>query len=46
MVRDIPYSETTGDPASVEGRQDGEQSVASHSPCDARGQTSAVTLET
>ena len=42
MVDDIPYSETTGDPASVEGRQDGEQSVASHSPCDARGQTSAV----
>ena len=37
MVRDIPYSETTGDPASDEGRQDGEQSVASRSPCDARG---------
>ena len=46
MVCDIPYSETTGDPASVEGRQDGEQSVASHSPGDARGRTSAVVLET
>ena len=46
MVRDIPYSETTGDPASVEGRQDGEQSVASHNPCDARGQISAVLPET
>ena len=46
MVRDIPYSETTGDPASVEGRQDGEQSVASHNPCDERGQTSAVIPET
>ena len=46
MVRDIPYSETTGDLASVEGCQDGEQSVASHSPCDARGQTSAVIPET
>ena len=42
MVCDIPYSETTGDPVSVEGHQDGEQSVASHSPCDARGRTSAV----
>ena len=37
MVRDIPHLETTGDPASDEGRQDGEQSVASRSPCDARG---------
>ena len=46
MVRDIPYSETTGDPASVEGRQDGEQSVASHNPCNTRGQTSAVLPET
>ena len=44
MVRDIPYSETTGDPASV--YQDGEQSVASRSPCDARGQTFAVILGT
>ena len=42
----IPYSETTGDPVSVEERQDGEQSVASHSPCNARGQTSAVVPET
>ena len=46
MVRDILYSETTGDPASVEGHQDGEQSVASHNQCDARGQTSAVIPET
>ena len=38
-MRAIPYSETTGDPASDEGRQDGEQSVASRSP-------SVVTLET
>ena len=42
MVGDIPYSETTGDPASVKGCQDGEQSVASHSPYDARGRTSAA----
>ena len=34
---DTPYSEMTGDPASDEGRQDGQQSVASRSPCDARG---------
>ena len=46
MVCDIPYSETTGDPVAVEGRQDGEQSVASHSPCDMRGRTSAVDPET
>ena len=46
MVRNIPYSETTGDLASVEGRQDSEQLVASHCPCDARGQTSAVIPET
>ena len=37
MVRDTPYSEMSEDPVSVEGRQDGEQSVASRSPCDARG---------
>ena len=36
-MRDTPYSEMPGGPASVEGRQDGEQSVASRSPCDARG---------
>ena len=46
MVRDIPYSETTENPTSVEGRQDSEQLVASHDPCDARGQTSAVIPET
>ena len=43
---DNPYSGTTGDPMSVEGRPDGEQSVASHSPCDVRGRTSAVDPET
>ena len=46
MVCDIPYSETTGDPVAVEEHQDGEQSVTSHSPCDARGRTSAVVPET
>ena len=46
MVGDIPYSGTTGDPVSVEWRQDVEQSVASHSPCDVRGRTSAVDPET
>ena len=36
MVRGNLDPEMSGDPASVEGRQNGEQSVASRSPYDAR----------
>ena len=46
MVRDILYSGMTEDPASVEERQSGERSVASHSPCDAQGRTSVAAPET
>ena len=36
MVRGNLDPEMSGDPASVEGRQNGEQSVASRNPCDTR----------
>ena len=39
MERDIPYSGTIEDPASVEERRSVERSVASRSPCDAQERT-------
>ena len=36
MVHGNLDPEMSGDPASVEGRRNGEQSVASRNPCDAR----------
>ena len=45
MVHDILYSWMTADQASVEERQNGERSVASHSPCDSQEQTSVVAPE-
>ena len=36
----------SGDPVSVEGRRNGEQSVASRIPCDVRGRTSVAAPET
>ena len=46
MVHDILYSGMIADQASVEERQNGERSVASHSPCDKQEQTSVVAPET